>query len=330
MGVVLVGLCGATYEEMLYDYMVTYDNYYGLTEESDKTVYETTDIEENMVSLDSDSHAGRGRLADNIALFVDLLYKEEVRSLLDIQDVQDILGEFAVRILRWLWRNRPVTMKIFSELGIPQDELAVISIIWDSAERMVEKEKAYLSTDEGKAFLQDWRELQKKPALQQLRNEFITLLKADDINELFALTFSLTQESSGSEKPVLPDSITPEALISSAEEFGYSLSQQDAEALSVLLGWFISNEKFRDAMSSLIGDPLFKKVLLRLYTGQLSPSTGILHEEIAFLLGNSQVKSYLEGLAVEGLNALQTLSTREFPAANTKESNPEKETEVAP
>ena len=40
VGVVLEGLCGATYDEMLYDYMVTYDNYYNLTEASDKTAYD--------------------------------------------------------------------------------------------------------------------------------------------------------------------------------------------------------------------------------------------------------------------------------------------------
>ena len=40
VGVVLESLCGATYEEMQYDYMVTYDNYYNLTEESDKTAYD--------------------------------------------------------------------------------------------------------------------------------------------------------------------------------------------------------------------------------------------------------------------------------------------------
>ncbi len=40
VGVVLESLCGATYEEMLNDYMVTYDNYYSLTEESDKTAYD--------------------------------------------------------------------------------------------------------------------------------------------------------------------------------------------------------------------------------------------------------------------------------------------------
>ena len=40
VGLVLEGLCGASYEEMLNDYMVTYDNYYNLTEASDKTAYD--------------------------------------------------------------------------------------------------------------------------------------------------------------------------------------------------------------------------------------------------------------------------------------------------
>ena len=40
MGLLLESLCGATYEEMVYDYMVTYDNYYSLTEASDKTAYD--------------------------------------------------------------------------------------------------------------------------------------------------------------------------------------------------------------------------------------------------------------------------------------------------
>lgn len=40
VGLLLESLCGASYDEMLYDYMVTYDNYYNLTEASDKTAYD--------------------------------------------------------------------------------------------------------------------------------------------------------------------------------------------------------------------------------------------------------------------------------------------------
>lgn len=42
----LEGLCGASYEEMKNDYMVTYDNYYGLTEASNKRAYD------NIVALE--------------------------------------------------------------------------------------------------------------------------------------------------------------------------------------------------------------------------------------------------------------------------------------
>lgn len=37
----LEGLCGATYEEIVADYLITYDNYYGVTPQKDHNVYET-------------------------------------------------------------------------------------------------------------------------------------------------------------------------------------------------------------------------------------------------------------------------------------------------
>ena len=35
------GLCGASYQEIVEDYMVTYDNYYGINREKDPERYET-------------------------------------------------------------------------------------------------------------------------------------------------------------------------------------------------------------------------------------------------------------------------------------------------
>ena len=40
VAVILESFCGATYDEMRRDYMLTYDNYYSLTEESDKKAYD--------------------------------------------------------------------------------------------------------------------------------------------------------------------------------------------------------------------------------------------------------------------------------------------------
>lgn len=36
----LEGLCGATYDEIVADYMLTYENYYGITKESSPKKYE--------------------------------------------------------------------------------------------------------------------------------------------------------------------------------------------------------------------------------------------------------------------------------------------------
>ena len=35
----LEGLCGATYEEIVADYLITYDNYYGITKQKDPDRY---------------------------------------------------------------------------------------------------------------------------------------------------------------------------------------------------------------------------------------------------------------------------------------------------
>ena len=46
----LEALCGASYEEIVDDYMITYDNYYKITEKSDKTKYDTI-LDKNLVAM---------------------------------------------------------------------------------------------------------------------------------------------------------------------------------------------------------------------------------------------------------------------------------------
>ena len=46
----LEALCGASYEEIVDDYMITYDNYYKITEKTDKTKYDTI-LEKNLVAM---------------------------------------------------------------------------------------------------------------------------------------------------------------------------------------------------------------------------------------------------------------------------------------
>ena len=46
----LEALCGAGYEEIENDYMITYENYYGITTETDKDKYDTL-VDEVMIPM---------------------------------------------------------------------------------------------------------------------------------------------------------------------------------------------------------------------------------------------------------------------------------------
>lgn len=50
MCMLIEALAGASYREIVDDYMITYDNYYGITEQSDKTKYDTI-LDRNLVAM---------------------------------------------------------------------------------------------------------------------------------------------------------------------------------------------------------------------------------------------------------------------------------------
>ena len=87
------------------------------------------DIQESMSSREGETV---GTLAENILFLMEALQKEEIRSLLKMEDVQDILSEVVYRVLAWLVENRPVTMKILAELGVVESDLRCIEKLWDS------------------------------------------------------------------------------------------------------------------------------------------------------------------------------------------------------
>ncbi len=43
-------LCGASYQEIVDDYMITYDNYYGITEQKDKAKYDII-LDKNLIAM---------------------------------------------------------------------------------------------------------------------------------------------------------------------------------------------------------------------------------------------------------------------------------------
>ena len=286
-------------------------------------VYDTVEIEERMVT--DDSRMSAGTLAENIRLFLDLLESEDVRSLLKIDDVKDVLGEIVARTIIWLWQNRPVTMKILAELGVPEEEREAISVIWDSAERMEKQELAYLKTDEGKAFLRDLEELRKLPAFNRLLQEYTAMVKARDVNDFFSILRRV-----GDKNLAVPPSLTPEDLKQLAESYGYQVTGVDAREMSDILAWMYQYTGVADSLAELAGEPVFWRVFFNLYERHLNPEDGILAEEIAGLLDNSKVRDYLSRLVETAAATLHALREKELSLNNQTKDAPASETEVAP
>ncbi len=105
VGVVLEGLCGATYEEMLSDYMITYDNYYGLTKESDKTAYDyITELKFNdminyLLTFDSSVEA-QGDGTYDLAKITPQNYRTASANLLKKAGMSDYYLDALTRLLK--------------------------------------------------------------------------------------------------------------------------------------------------------------------------------------------------------------------------------------
>ena len=84
-------------------------------------------------------------LSSSFRLVAQLLQNEDVRGLLQIQDVKDLMNEGAFKILLWMLQNRSVTMKILKELGVGKEDRKCIGKIWDSAERIWAAKNSWLS-----------------------------------------------------------------------------------------------------------------------------------------------------------------------------------------
>lgn len=86
-----------------------------VAEETDSTVK----IQESLVSREETEDTS---LRERLFQIAELMNTEEVRALLNIDDVKSILNDVVFKVLRWMIDHRPVAMKIFTELGIGEKD----------------------------------------------------------------------------------------------------------------------------------------------------------------------------------------------------------------
>ena len=127
-----------------------------------------------------------GTLAENLGFLREMADNEDVRSLIQIQDVQDLMTEVVAQVVIWMVQNRPVTMDILAELGVGETDLRCIGRIWDSAERIRDAWQAYFETEDGRRLAAEMEAAQRDPEIQEALDNFLDMCTCEDISGISA------------------------------------------------------------------------------------------------------------------------------------------------
>ena len=140
---------------------------------------ETVKIQESLVSREEKEETS---LRDHLLQIAELMNREEVRNLLSIDDVKSIVNDVLVKVLHWMIDNRPVTMKIFTELGIGEKDRECIAKLWDSAERIEKASQAYQTSEEGKQLHEEFAALMEDPDILDSLGFLQTLFSRENVD----------------------------------------------------------------------------------------------------------------------------------------------------
>ena len=155
------------------------------------------EIQEAMITREEESET----LSSSIRLMAELLQNEDVRSLLQIQDVKDLMNEGAFKVLIWMLQNRSVTMKILKELGVGKKDRDCIGKIWDSAERIRDTKKTWLKTEKGRELLTNLEILKNDPEVAEAANSFSEMINSDDAAAVIKAMGSTARKAASEELP---------------------------------------------------------------------------------------------------------------------------------
>lgn len=132
----------------------------------------------------SEDGKGIGTLADNFRFLAETFRNEEVRGLLQRQDIQDLFNEVILRVLIWMIENRPVTMEILAELGVSKTDRGYIDRIWDSADRIAAAAEEYKETEDGKLLQQEIELVQNDPDINEALDSLFRFFNSGEFVQL--------------------------------------------------------------------------------------------------------------------------------------------------
>lgn len=252
---------------------------------------ETVKIQESLVSREETEDAS---LQERLFQIAELMNKEEVRNLLKIDDVKSILNDVVLQVLRWMINNRPVTMKIFTELGIVEKDRQCIEKLWDSAERIENATREFRSSEDVARLKEEFNALTEDPVIQDSFRFVQTLFSRENIETVLqAIRNSM---NTGEENGLGDGPLTQEARKEELERKSFV-----GFLLVLLLGIVEQSEQAQNLIPKLLNN----RNLWQFFTHVAEAGSDInpvLLEEFNKLSDDSDVSDFIRRV-VEGLQA---------------------------
>ncbi len=244
-----------------------------------------------------ESPAGKaGTLAENLGFLREMAENEDVRSLIQIRDVQDLMTEVVAQVLVWMIQNRPVTMDILAELGVGETDLRCIGKIWDSAERIRDVWQAYFETEDGQRLAAEMEAAQRDPEILEALNNFLDMCTHEDISGIGTAISETVREG-------IREEMQEEALTLETVERRINRSTLVGSLLLRLKELVEDSEWARSSVPKLAENENLRNLLSHL--SEISWADDMMREEVRRLADDPEISDFAQRTAGELIRLIQ-------------------------
>ena len=255
---------------------------------------ENADIQETVVSVEGES---LGSLSENLRFLKEMMNDPDVRELLANEEVKNVSSEIIWRVLVWMYRNRPVTMKILAELGVGENDIRCVEKIWDSAERIGKALEEHSKTEDGKQLQAEAAAVKNDPDLQQSLTDFEELASSDELGSLLdALKETAEEGHKAAEKP--DGSLSREAIDRQMDRSSFT-----GRLLLRIFSVMDNSEWAKKSLPKLLKNENLWRFLLHLSSGNKELDQ-VIRDECALIAGDPEMNDFIKETLKE-LHALR-------------------------
>ena len=251
------------------------------------------EIQQSVVTLEGKEENSIRSLLIQLA---QLMTREDIRSLMRIEDVHEISHEVIFKVVLWMVENREVTMKILMELGLSEDDLRAVNKIWDSGERVSESMRSYRESGPGKQLTETADAPDRDPKFRKSLEELVDLLSPETISGVLNTFLRLLDEG----KAILEEESAPGALSGEAEKQQLDRTTFTGKLVDELLRLGDLNESVSSVFAKLLENDLVWELLL-LLTNESAELNDVLRQEFSSLGQDPDITAFLERI-MEGMD----------------------------